>query len=283
MSRRARACRCEPSVGSLRKTLSRASTTRTSDERRARNVGRPSKATPFAERVRAWLTEAPDLPTQELLRRATEAGYAGHKTAFYALVAGLRPLRSTPVVRFEGLPGEFSQHDFGHVDVPSVDGRTERVHFFASRLKYSRFVAVHARRQRARRDTGAQPRLSLRPLRRVAAHGRLRSSPDNREEERQGLDVEQYNATFSQAIVDIGVEMCAPRSGWQKDAVEHLVTRTGSASSRGASRRCIAAETRAIRRRLFLSTVPPRSPLCMANAPSFTRNDSKCSTSGPMP
>ena len=111
-------------------------------ERRARRMGRPSKATPFAERVRTWLTEAPDLPTQELLRRATEAGYTGHKTAFYALVAGVRPPRSTPVVRFEGLPGEFSQHDFGHVDVTFVDGRTKRVHFFASRLKFSRFVAV---------------------------------------------------------------------------------------------------------------------------------------------
>ena len=44
------------------------------------------------------------------------------------------------MVRFEGLPGEFSQHDFGHVDVKFVDGRKQRVHFFASRLKYSRFA-----------------------------------------------------------------------------------------------------------------------------------------------
>ncbi len=82
------------------------------------------------------------MPTQELLRRAKEARYTGHKSAFYAVVAALRPPRATPVVRFEGLPGEFSQHDFGHVDVTFVDGRKKRVHFFASRLKYSRFVAV---------------------------------------------------------------------------------------------------------------------------------------------
>src|SRR5262249_23264377 len=111
-------------------------------KRRERRIGRPSKATPFAARVAEWLGEDPDLPTQELLRRATEAGYAGHKSAFYALVAALRPPRATPVVRFEGLPGEFSQHDFGHVDVTFVDGRKKRIHFFASRLKYSRFVAV---------------------------------------------------------------------------------------------------------------------------------------------
>ena len=40
-----------------------------------------------------------------------------------------------------------------------------------------------------------------------------------------GRDVEQYNATFAQAIVElgVGVEMCAPRSGNQKGSVERLV------------------------------------------------------------
>ena len=56
-------------------------------ERRERGIGRPSKATLFTARVTEWLTEEPDLPTQELLRRATEAGYTGHKSAFYALHA----------------------------------------------------------------------------------------------------------------------------------------------------------------------------------------------------
>src|SRR5215813_2282486 len=53
--------------------------------RRKRKIGRPSKATPFAAKVSSWLASEPELPTQELLRRATEAGYTGHKTAFYAL------------------------------------------------------------------------------------------------------------------------------------------------------------------------------------------------------
>lgn len=91
--------------------------------RAKRRIGRPSKAAKLAERVKEWLVEDPGLPTQELLRRAKESGYAGKKTAFYSLVAGLRPPRAAPVVRFEGLPGEFSQHDFGHVDVRFVDGR----------------------------------------------------------------------------------------------------------------------------------------------------------------
>src|SRR5579871_1217760 len=34
-------------------------------EHRARKIGRPSKATPFAPRITAWLAEDPGLPTQE--------------------------------------------------------------------------------------------------------------------------------------------------------------------------------------------------------------------------
>ena len=46
------------------------------------------------------------------------------------------------MVRFEGSPGEFSRRDFGEVWVTSLDGREEKVHFFASRLKYSRWAEV---------------------------------------------------------------------------------------------------------------------------------------------
>lgn len=197
----------------------------TSVARRTRGIGRPSKAAPYAEKVREWLTSESELPTQELLRRAKEAGYEGNKTAFYGLVAGLRPPRSAPVVRFEGLPGEFSQHDFGQVDVRYVDGRTQRVHFFASRLKYSRFAAVTlVENERAEtivrclaRDFvsfGGLPLLAVfdRPKTIVKKGGK-------------GREVEEWNSTFAQAIVDmgVGVEMCAPRSGNQKGAVERLV------------------------------------------------------------
>jgi transposase len=221
------ATRAGVSIDSVRRVLREAEVASADDvaARRDRHIGRPSKATPFAERVRAWLADSPELPTQELLRRAREAGYAGHKSAFYALVAGLRPPRAVPVVRFEGLPGEFSQHDFGHVDVTFVDGRRKRVHFFASRLKYSRFVAVSLVdnekvetivRNLARHFVafGGLPLMAVfdRPKTIVKKSGK-------------GRDVEQYNATFAQAIVDIGVgvEMCAPRSGNQKGSVERLV------------------------------------------------------------
>jgi len=193
--------------------------------RAERRVGRPPKAAPFAEKVAAWLEEEQTLPTQELLRRAKDAGYTGNKTAFYALVAGIRPPRAAPVVRFEGLPGEFSQHDFGEVDVTYVDGRKQRVHFFASRLKYSRYARVTlVENERVEtivrclaRDFVAFGGLPL-----MAVFDRPRTIV---QKSGKGRDVEAFNATFAQAIVDIGVgvEMCAPRSGNQKGTVERLV------------------------------------------------------------
>jgi transposase len=194
-------------------------------EHRARGIGRPSKAAAFGDRVRQWLAEEPALPTQELLRRARAQGYSGGKSAFYGLVSGVRPKSSVPIVRFEGLPGEFSQHDFGQVDVRFVDGRKRRVHFFASRLKYSRFVAVSLVSDEGTETLvrtlvrhfvsfGGVPLLAVfdRPRTIVTKSGR-------------GREVQSFNATFAEVMLELGVgaEMCAPRSGNQKGSVEHLV------------------------------------------------------------
>jgi transposase len=182
-------------------------------ERPERKAGRPSKATPFAPKVSAWLATEPSLSTEELLRRAIDSGYCGHKTAFYALVAGVRPPRPTPAARFDGLPGQFSQHDFGQVDVRFLDGRKKRVRFFASRLTYSRFVAVTLVDDE-RTETivrclerhfvafGGLPLLAVFDRPKATA----KSGP-------KGRDVEAWNSTFAQAIIHIGVgvEMRAPR------------------------------------------------------------------------
>ena len=193
--------------------------------RRDRSIGRPSKAAPFADSIRKWLADEPALPTLELLRRAREAGYEGHKSAFYALAAGLRPPRAAPIVRFEGVPGEFSQHDFGEVDVTFVDGRRKRIHFFASRLKFSRFAQVTLVPDQKTETLirtlvrhfvgfGGVPLLAVFDRPRTIVH-----------KGGKGRDVASYNPTFAQAVLDIGVgiEMCAPRSGNQKGSVEHLV------------------------------------------------------------
>jgi transposase len=111
-------------------------------ERARREVGRPSTAEAYRDLFVQALTDAPRVRTVELLHRARQAGYTGGKSAIYALAQTLRVHVVTPLVRFEGLPGEFSQHDFGEVRVRYQDGTEEIVHFFASRLKYSRWAAV---------------------------------------------------------------------------------------------------------------------------------------------
>jgi transposase len=109
---------------------------------RERGVGRPSVAEPFRDRVVAVLAAEPTLPTTEVLHRLRGQGYAGGKSALYELVRELRPKSTVPLVRFEGVAGEFSQHDFGRVEVRYLGSTRERLHFFVSRLKFSRWVDV---------------------------------------------------------------------------------------------------------------------------------------------
>ena len=108
----------------------------------SRSVGRPSIVEPHRALVEQILQAEPGLLSVEILRRAKLAGYRGGKTALYELVAVLRPPETAVEMRFEGLPGEFSQHDFGQIEVKYLDERVERIHFFASRLKWSRWVEV---------------------------------------------------------------------------------------------------------------------------------------------
>lgn len=124
---------------------------------RLREVGLSSKAEEYRDvqvKVSA-LTEDPALRTVEFLPRARRAGYTGGKSALYTLPQTLRDRTVTPLVRFEGLPGNFSHHDFGGVWVTCHDGTESKVHFFASRLKYSRRVEVTAGPRRAGREARA--------------------------------------------------------------------------------------------------------------------------------
>lgn len=140
-------------------------------------------------------------------------------------MASVRPKDTRPLVRFEGLPGEFSQHDFGEVDVHFQDGTVRRVHFFASRLKYSRWVQVSlVENQRVESlvrslvehfsAMGGVPLVAVFDRPTTIVHSWRRNG-----------EVTQWNATFAQVVLElgIGVELCWPASGQQKGAVEKLV------------------------------------------------------------
>lgn len=108
-------------------------------------VGRPSVLGDDLRReIDALLAEDPRLKGVEVLRRLrSEHEYAAGKNPVYDYVKAVRPPKgAAPVVRFEGLPGEFGQHDFGKVTLHYLDGTSDTFTFFASRLKYSRMVHV---------------------------------------------------------------------------------------------------------------------------------------------
>ena len=194
-------------------------------ERARREVGRPSKAEAYRDVLVQALTEQPDVRSVELLHRARLAGYTGGKSAVYALVQTLRVRTVTPLVRFEGLPGEFSQHDFGEVWVTYQDGTETKVHFFASRLKYSRWVEVSLVP-----DERAET-LVRAVVEHLAAFGGIplvtvfdRPKTIALKWGRDGV-VTEWNPTFAGVVLDlgIGVEVCWPYRPQEKGSVENLV------------------------------------------------------------
>src|SRR6202051_3063861 len=156
--------------------------------------------------------------------RARETGYEGGKTALYALVASLRPKSAKPLVRFEGLPGEFSQHDFGQIEVEFVDGSSRRIHFFASRLKYSRLIRVSLVQDEAVESlvrTLAEHLASWGglPLRCVFDRPKTIAL-----QWKKNGEVTEWNSIFAYATLEmgVGVELCWPYRAQQKGSVENL-------------------------------------------------------------
>ena len=110
--------------------------------RRPKRVGRPSPAEAYRDVLAQALIEDATLQLVALLDRARQAGYTGGKSALAALVRALRADAVTAPAGDEDVAGEFSEHDFGRSIVRYQDGRERTVHFFASRLKYSRWIEV---------------------------------------------------------------------------------------------------------------------------------------------
>ena len=194
-------------------------------ERAKRRIGRPSRVEDFRKLVVEILEEKADLPSVEILRRARQAGYRGGKSALYGLVASLRPQEVKPLVRFEGLPGEFSQHDFGQVDVEFRDGAVRRMRFFASRLKYSRWVRVSIVKDEAVETlvrSLAEHLASWGGAPLVCVFDRPKTVA--LKWQRNG-EVTEWNPVFACATLEmgIGVELCWPYRAQEKGAVENLV------------------------------------------------------------
>ena len=215
------------SVRSVKRVAKEGAITQVDDAaaRVMRGIGRPSLVEDFRKPIADLLEQERELKSVEVLRRMRLAGYTGQKTALFALIAAVRPKDQTPLVRFEGLPGEFSQHDFGQVDVEYVDGATQRIRFFASRLKYSRTIRVSLVPDETTETLirafaehlhswGGAPLVSVfdRPKTVALKWGR------------DGV-VTEWNPSFAYAVLElgVGVDVCWPYRAQEKGSVENLV------------------------------------------------------------
>lgn len=106
--------------------------------------GRPRIASDeLVDRIRELMKDEPKLAATEVCRRARLWGFVGSRSTMATLVKELRPTpRVEPILRFEGLPGEYAQFDFGEARVTYIDGGEDKLIFWAARLKYSRFMHV---------------------------------------------------------------------------------------------------------------------------------------------
>jgi len=194
-------------------------------EREQRKIGRPSVAEPLRAFVTELLRTEPELKSVEILRRSVLQGYVGGKSALYGLVRELRPRGVAVGMRFEGVPGEFSQHDFGEIRISFLNGQQKIMHFFASRLKWSRWIVVTLVADETTETLvrtlldhfvafGGVPLCAVfdRPKTVAIAWGK------------DGV-VTEWNATFAQAAMEIGftAEVCWPNQPRQKGSVENLV------------------------------------------------------------
>jgi transposase len=201
--------------------------------RESRRPGRPAELPAHCQaQIAACLAEDPCMKGAEVLRRLrSEHGYHAGKNPVYRYLQQRRPAPPppAPVVRFEGLPGEFAQHDFGTLTVTYTDGTSEKLTFYAGRLKYSRALHVCLVENEGTEAflrgmeafalaMGGLPLLNVIDNAKTAVIRRVRDPAS-------GQERIQYNEQFAAFLAAVGVlaEPTAPYAGNQKGAVENLI------------------------------------------------------------
>jgi transposase len=201
-------------------------------DKKPKTRNRSSAIAIFETQIGEWLDK--NLPVTRMLELARADGehpYTGGETAFYDYVRKVRRARKqTPrnlALRFEGVPGEFLQIDWGEVremafTKAGMENQTR--YFFAARLKYSRYMYVSF-------HTDMREETLLRCL--ITCFTTIDGVPwavvtDNMKTAVLGRD-EGHQPIWNPAYQKLAVEfkfhpdVCAPASGNQKGAVENLV------------------------------------------------------------
>jgi len=116
--------------------------------REYRRPERGDAASPYEEKILGWIQGGVPVERMlELVNEQKDSPYKGSRSAFYAGVARIRKqadlAKAERFVRFEGLPGEYAQVDWGEVrNFPFQRQEPSTRYFLAVRLKFSRFMFV---------------------------------------------------------------------------------------------------------------------------------------------
>lgn len=183
----------------------------------------------FREQILEWLRkEVPIVRMLELVREDREP-YTGSRSVFFRRVKMLREEweleRVDKFVRFEGLPGEYAQMDWGEVrNFPFVREEGAVRYFFAARLKFSRFVFVRFT-QDMKLETLIRSMLmafhAFGGVPWICVFDNMKTVVLGRDDKGRPI----WQKTFFKFMneVDAHPEACWKQSGNQKGAVENLV------------------------------------------------------------
>jgi transposase len=226
-------------LGRDRKTIQRALAEPA--DKSFRRPRRPSLVDPYEDNIRQWLEE--DIPVAVMLQKArTEEHppYCGGRSIFYQRVQLIRQelkmTKQKAIWRFEGLPGEYLQIDWGEKrNFPFTMIPQETRYCFVGRLKYSRWI--HAEFHNNMKSRFASPLRSeryetfIRCLMRcleslggvpwVLVFDNMGTVTKGRNEAGNPI----WNPKFRQFASDIGFhpELCTPYAPNQKGTVENGV------------------------------------------------------------
>lgn len=194
---------------------------------------RASKVDAYQTQIKDWVKEDLSIVRMlELARADAERPYTGGRSVFSDQVRRLRVelerAEADVAVRFEGLPAEYLQVDWGEVrQFPFTQAPAGTRYFLACRLKYSRWVWV-------RFTTDMRQETLFRGL--VDCFGALGWVPwvlvfDNMKTVTSGRDAANqpiWTPALRQLAAEFGFhpEACAPGMGQQKGAVERLINWT---------------------------------------------------------
>jgi transposase len=201
-------------------------------ERSPSRRNRRSITDPYREQIRSWLTAGLTAARMlELARADLEQPYVGGHSVFRAAVQRERLAQQHAAavadvpVRFEGLPGEYLQVDWGEVrHFPFTQQRSATRYFLACRLKYSRWSWV-------RFTTDMRQETLLRGLVDcccalgwvpwVVVFDNMRTVTSGRDAQHQPI----WTPALGQLAQEFGFhpEACTPGAGNQKGSVESLV------------------------------------------------------------